>query len=171
MTKGSKFESREDQEFSLLHVIQTGFGVHLTSYPMGSRCSFPGGKSGRGMKLTTHFHPLPRSRKVDLYIHSPICLHGVVLNLLSTGTTPFFIEEELELLELYFQPCMISYYGSLITNCCTLLSERYSLYRMCGDENTGCCQQYKLLDYLLSAVLKHKLIESVREAPFKSTLQ
>jgi hypothetical protein len=27
---------------------------------------------------------------VDLYIHSPICLHGVVLNSLSAGTTlPF----------------------------------------------------------------------------------
>jgi hypothetical protein len=24
---------------------------------------------------------------VDLYIHSPLCLHGVVLNSLSTGTT------------------------------------------------------------------------------------
>jgi hypothetical protein len=33
------------QEFSLLHVVQTGSGVHPTSYPMGTRGSFPGGKA------------------------------------------------------------------------------------------------------------------------------
>jgi hypothetical protein len=33
-----------------------------------------------GMKLTTHLHLVPRSRMVELYLHSPICLHGVVLN-------------------------------------------------------------------------------------------
>jgi hypothetical protein len=36
------------------------------------------------MKLTTHFQLVPRSKNVDLFIHSPIHLHGVVLNLLST---------------------------------------------------------------------------------------
>jgi hypothetical protein len=34
-TKGSEFESRWGQEFSLLHVVQTGSGAHSTSYPMG----------------------------------------------------------------------------------------------------------------------------------------
>jgi hypothetical protein len=34
------FESREGQEFSL-HVVQTGSGVHPTSYPMGTGDSFP----------------------------------------------------------------------------------------------------------------------------------
>jgi hypothetical protein len=29
---------------SLLHVVQTGFGVHPTSYPMGTRVSVLGGK-------------------------------------------------------------------------------------------------------------------------------
>jgi hypothetical protein len=33
------------QEFSLLHVVQAGSGVHPTSYPMGNGCSFPGGKA------------------------------------------------------------------------------------------------------------------------------
>jgi hypothetical protein len=34
------------QEFSLLHVVQTGSGVHPTSnYPMCTRGSFPGGKA------------------------------------------------------------------------------------------------------------------------------
>jgi hypothetical protein len=32
-TDGSEFESRYDQEFSLLHVVQTGSGAHPASYP------------------------------------------------------------------------------------------------------------------------------------------
>jgi hypothetical protein len=38
----------------------------------------------RGVKLTTHLQ-LVRQENVDLYIHSPICLHGVVLKQLGTG--------------------------------------------------------------------------------------
>jgi hypothetical protein len=34
------------------------------------------------VKLTTHLHLLPRSRKVELYLHSPIRLHGIVLKLI-----------------------------------------------------------------------------------------
>jgi hypothetical protein len=35
-------------------------------------------------------HLVPRSRKMELYLHSPMCLHGIVLNSLSTGATlPF----------------------------------------------------------------------------------
>jgi hypothetical protein len=41
-TEGSKFESLDDQGFSLLHVVQTGSGVHPTSYTMDTGCSFPG---------------------------------------------------------------------------------------------------------------------------------
>jgi hypothetical protein len=33
------------QELSLFHVVQTGSGVHPTSYPMGTGSSFPGGKA------------------------------------------------------------------------------------------------------------------------------
>jgi hypothetical protein len=44
-TEGSEFESQKGQEFSLLHVVQTGSGVHPTSYPMGTGGSFPGGKA------------------------------------------------------------------------------------------------------------------------------
>jgi hypothetical protein len=33
------------QEFSLLHVVQTGSGVHPTSYTMGTKGTFPGGKA------------------------------------------------------------------------------------------------------------------------------
>jgi hypothetical protein len=35
-TEVSEFESRWGQKFSLLHVVQTGSEVHLTSYPMGT---------------------------------------------------------------------------------------------------------------------------------------
>jgi hypothetical protein len=43
-TEGSEFESRYGQELSLLHVVQTGSGVHPTSYPMGMGALFPGVK-------------------------------------------------------------------------------------------------------------------------------
>jgi hypothetical protein len=44
-TKGSEFESRGGEEFSLLHVVQTGSEVHATSYPMRNEGSFSGGKA------------------------------------------------------------------------------------------------------------------------------
>jgi hypothetical protein len=66
--------------FSLHHRVQNGSGAHPASYPMGTRVSFPGGKSGRGVKLTTHLHLVPRS-KIEWSYNStpPIRLHGVVL--------------------------------------------------------------------------------------------
>jgi hypothetical protein len=33
----SEFESRQDQAFSLLHIVQTDSGIHQASYPMGRR--------------------------------------------------------------------------------------------------------------------------------------
>jgi hypothetical protein len=36
MTEGSELEFRYGQEFSLLHIVQTGSGAHKTSYPMGT---------------------------------------------------------------------------------------------------------------------------------------
>jgi hypothetical protein len=55
------------------------------------------GLSGRGVKLTPH-HLVPRSRKVELYLHSPIRRHGIVLKQLSTGTTlPYLISAVLEM--------------------------------------------------------------------------
>jgi hypothetical protein len=44
-TEGSEFESRQDQEFSLLHVVQTDSGVHPTSYPTVTGTYFLGGKA------------------------------------------------------------------------------------------------------------------------------
>jgi hypothetical protein len=41
---------------------------------------FPQGWSGLGTKLTTYLHIVPRSKKMELYLHSLICLSGIVLN-------------------------------------------------------------------------------------------
>jgi hypothetical protein len=46
----------------------------------GYRGLFPRRENGRGVRLTIHLQLVPRSRKCELYIHSPIRLHGVVLN-------------------------------------------------------------------------------------------
>jgi hypothetical protein len=61
-------------------IVQTGSGVHPTSYKMGTGGSFPGVKwQGREAD-----HSPPNSaevkKNVDLYIHSPIRVHGVMLN-------------------------------------------------------------------------------------------
>jgi hypothetical protein len=53
---------------------------------MGTGGLFPWVYSGRGVKLTTHLHLVPRSRMLELYFHSPIYLYGIALNLFSTGT-------------------------------------------------------------------------------------
>jgi hypothetical protein len=42
---GLEFESRQGQEFSLLHVVQTGSGAHTAFSPMGIGGSFPWGKA------------------------------------------------------------------------------------------------------------------------------
>jgi hypothetical protein len=46
---------------------------------------FRKGESGRVVKLTTHLNLETRSRMVEQYLHTPIGLQRVVLNLLSTG--------------------------------------------------------------------------------------
>jgi hypothetical protein len=43
-TKGSEFESRWGQEFSLLHIVQTGSGAQPAYNPMGVGGYFPGVK-------------------------------------------------------------------------------------------------------------------------------
>jgi hypothetical protein len=68
------------QDFFLLHIVQTVSEAHPASYPMGYLGLFPWGQSGRGVKLSTHLHLVPRSRMVELNLHSPIYLHSIVLN-------------------------------------------------------------------------------------------
>jgi hypothetical protein len=43
--RGRSSNCRSVQDFSLLHVVQTGSGAHLASYPMSTWGSFPGGKA------------------------------------------------------------------------------------------------------------------------------
>jgi hypothetical protein len=72
--------------FSLHHRVQNGSGAHLTSYPLGTRGSFPGVKQPR----READHSLPSSVKVkgcmELYLHSlnTSSWRGAEL---STGTT------------------------------------------------------------------------------------
>jgi hypothetical protein len=68
------------QVSSLLHSVQTGSGTHPGSYPIGIGIPSPEDKAAGGVKLTTHLHLVPRSRKMELYLHSLIELHGIVLN-------------------------------------------------------------------------------------------
>jgi hypothetical protein len=44
-TKGLEFESRWEQEFSLLHVLQTDSGTHTAPYPIGTWDFLSGGKA------------------------------------------------------------------------------------------------------------------------------
>jgi hypothetical protein len=75
-------KSRWGQEFSLLHVAQTGSGAH----PMGRGSSFPGGIAAGSWSWPLTSNLFRGQENVDLYIHSPIRLHVVVLNYLSTKT-------------------------------------------------------------------------------------
>jgi hypothetical protein len=68
------------RDFSLLHSVQTGSSTHPASYPVGKGTLSLGVKWGTGVKLTTHLHLVLRVRTLELYLHSPIRLHGVVLN-------------------------------------------------------------------------------------------
>jgi hypothetical protein len=67
-----------ETDFSLLRSIQTGSRAHPASCQMGT--GVPRGEAARRVKLITHLHLMPRLRTVELYIHSPIRLHGVLLN-------------------------------------------------------------------------------------------
>jgi hypothetical protein len=66
--------------FSLLHVVHTGSGVNPTSYPMGYGGSFPGGEAAEAWSWQITSSQCRGQENVDLYIHSSIGLHGVVLN-------------------------------------------------------------------------------------------
>jgi hypothetical protein len=61
--------------FSLHHCVRNASGAHPDSYSMGTRVSFPGRKAD---------HTPPSSVNVkewmELYLHFPIRLHGVVLS-------------------------------------------------------------------------------------------
>jgi hypothetical protein len=70
----------EKRDTSLLHNIPANTGSHPAFSIMGTRGYFLLELSEQGVKLTTHLHPEPRSRIVELYLHSPMYLLGAVLN-------------------------------------------------------------------------------------------
>jgi hypothetical protein len=68
------FDSRLGEDFSFLHSVQTGSGVHPAPYRMGTGDSFPGGKAD---------HSPPSSAEVKnggALTPLPIRPHGLVLN-------------------------------------------------------------------------------------------
>jgi hypothetical protein len=81
--------SSNPSRVSLLHMVQTGFGAHSASYPMGTR----GFSLGVMHQEHEADHSPPSSAEVKItWIYASILpsLHGVVLNWLSTGTTLTF---------------------------------------------------------------------------------
>jgi hypothetical protein len=74
----------EDRDLSLHrpvhHRVQNGSGAHPASYPMGTRSSSLGVM--RPGREADHSPPYSAEVKecVELYLHSPIRLHGVVLS-------------------------------------------------------------------------------------------
>jgi hypothetical protein len=84
-TEGSEFESRQGQKFSVLLAVQTGPGIHTTSYTMGIGGSFPGLKRP-GREVANSLPASAEVKKMWIYT-STLRLHGVVLNQLSIGIT------------------------------------------------------------------------------------
>jgi hypothetical protein len=73
------------QDLSPLDGVQTGSGAHPASYPLAAGVKRP--------RREAYHSPLSSAEVKNtwiLYLHSPICLHGVVLNWLSRGTTLHF---------------------------------------------------------------------------------
>jgi hypothetical protein len=73
------------RDFSLLYSVQTGSGSQIAPYPMGTG-AFSTEVKQADVKLTTHLNLVPRSRMMQLYLHSFTRLDGEVLNKLSTKT-------------------------------------------------------------------------------------
>jgi hypothetical protein len=53
-------DSPQGKERSLLHSAETGSGAQPASYSMCIGNPFPVREGSRGVKLTTHLHPIPR---------------------------------------------------------------------------------------------------------------
>jgi hypothetical protein len=68
-----EFKFRQGVEISLFSTISKPSmdPAHPATYPMCARGTFLWYKSGRGLKVTTHFHLVPRSRFAELHKHSP----------------------------------------------------------------------------------------------------
>jgi hypothetical protein len=68
--RGAELESRQGQKFSLLHAVETGSGVHQTSYLLGTVGSFPEGK--RPVREADHSRPASAEvKKMWIYTSTP----------------------------------------------------------------------------------------------------
>jgi hypothetical protein len=59
-------------------MVQTGSGGPPILLSNEHRGLYPQGQSSRGLKLTTHLQLMPGEENIDLYVHSPVPLHGVI---------------------------------------------------------------------------------------------
>jgi hypothetical protein len=64
--------SAKATDFSSSFCVQTGSEAHPASCTMGTGGPFDGVKRGRGVKLTTHPHLVPKSRNSRSYISFPL---------------------------------------------------------------------------------------------------
>jgi hypothetical protein len=69
---------------------QTRTGAHSASNGMNNEGYFPGSKAAGMWSWPLNSNQCRGEENVALHIHSPIRLHGVMLNQLSTGTTLSF---------------------------------------------------------------------------------
>jgi hypothetical protein len=74
--KGPEFQSWQSEEFSPVRLVQTGSDVNPAFSLTGTQGPLPGNKAAGHQDDIL----LSTSVDVDLYIHSPIHLNGVVLN-------------------------------------------------------------------------------------------
>jgi hypothetical protein len=79
-TEGLGFDSQQQQDFSTFDSFQTSSGVHPASCPIGTGGSSWEGKASGTRSWQFSFNQCRREENVDVYVHSPIRLHGVVLN-------------------------------------------------------------------------------------------
>jgi hypothetical protein len=70
----------EAGNFSLHHHVQTSSGAHPASYPIGTRGSFPGSRAAGAWSWSLTSISCRGQECLELYFHSPIRLHGVVLS-------------------------------------------------------------------------------------------
>jgi hypothetical protein len=67
--------------FSLHHRVQDGFEAHPASYLTGTTGSFPGGKATGAWSWPLNPTSAEAKEWVELYLHSPMHLHGVCAQL------------------------------------------------------------------------------------------
>jgi hypothetical protein len=71
--------SGREQNISILFSVHTGSWAHTSCCPVSSEC-LSRVYGGQDVKLSIHIRLVPKSRMVELYLHSSPCLYGLRLN-------------------------------------------------------------------------------------------